>query len=132
MNPTLSLNIIRYNAPSILSFCNEFNVLSFKFEDSEKYVHLATITNARIIVKQRSSIRLFLLMFLSVLFNLAVAAIFTKVLFALLTVFVLITKPRSSYKLLLNFRGGTFCEIPLQKKDTAIANKLLQALLNNG
>jgi hypothetical protein len=49
---------------------------------------------------------------------------------SILTVFVSITKPRCSYKLLLNFRGGTFCEIPLRNKDVEIAKMLTQKFLN--
>jgi hypothetical protein len=69
-------------------------------------------------------------MSLCVFFNFAVAAVFAKAVLSLLTVFVFIAKPRNSCKLLLNYRGGSFCEIPLQKKDTAIANSVIQSISN--
>jgi hypothetical protein len=64
MNP-LSLNVINVTL-KFSKFCKELNVLYVKFEDTEKQVRLATVTNARIIEKQRSSIRIVLLMSLCV------------------------------------------------------------------
>jgi hypothetical protein len=130
MNPILSYNLIRYNAARVLDFCTDSNMLYIKFEDTEKQINLASITNARIIKKQRSYLRLFLPAILCLLFSLVKAVILVKAVLSLFMVFVFIIQPRTSTKLLLNYRGGGFCEIPLQKKDMAIANKLVQSLAN--
>jgi hypothetical protein len=66
-------------------------------------------------------------MSLCVFFNFAVAAVFAKAVLSLLTVFVFIAKPRNSCKLLLNYRGGLKFH---EKKDTAIANSVIQSISN--
>lgn len=131
MNPILSLNLIRYNAVRVLDFCTDSNVLRIKFEDTEKQINLASVTNARIIKKQRSYIKLYLLLVVCVCVNVAIAAVFVKAILTFLTVFVSIIQPVNSHKLLLNYRGGAFSEIPLQKKDLEIANKVIVALSKN-
>lgn len=122
---------MEYEYRTALKYCSHSNTLYTKVRGIEKQIHLVNVTNVRLIKKQRSSLIIFFLLLLYFLFNLVVISIYIKFVIALLILFLFIARSKTALKLLINFQGNAFCEIPLKKKDLEIVNELLKTLSTN-
>ncbi|SHG09384.1 hypothetical protein SAMN05444396_104279 [Flavobacterium segetis] len=123
---------MEYDYRTALKYCSYSNTLNTKVRGIEKQIKLVNVTNVRLVKKQRSSLIIFFLLLLYFLFNLVVISIYIKFVIALLILFLFIARSKTALKLLINFHGNAFCEIPLKKKDLEIVNELLKTLSTNG